>query len=331
MPYGRSYRRKSTRRARPYRRSSAKKGPAVYRTKRVALAKRSSLMRVVKQQKYLTRQSQGRLQMSYQCLNWNILPTELVKTVTDIQNHWILVQGIQAGTPIYSPQVAAVGPPVTLTLGKPGDWVECINPAVKLNGIYDTYDQLKYWSNSLGVQATYCHYSTDYCFNFFAKDCTGWLQIDLIEYRKQINTSVGTNDTYVLPQTALGMINCAQGANDQYRDNPYLFSRKRLCRRYFNTAKPDVGGHYIGTHPNFSIKLRIKNPKHKKLVRLRADSGLPVATTLPKTNWDTISRTVQRWLCVSSTIENEQSTKDANLTYDCYRTNHWRDMLGSVS
>ncbi len=154
----------------------------------------------------------------------------------------------------------------------------------------------------------------------------------MIEYRKQINTSTGTNDTYVLPQTSIGMINCAQGANDQYRDNPFLFKRTRLKRRYFNCASPGSGGHYLGTNPNFSIKLRIKNPKHKKLIRLRGEAGATSpGVLLPKTNWDTIDRTVQRWLCVSSTIENDASTASANLTYDCYRTNYWRDMLGSVS
>lgn len=273
--------------------------------------------------------------MSYQCLGFTEVPTPLSKTVTDVQNHWILVQGIQVATPIYSPQQAAPGPPVTLTLGKPAAWQTCINPAVKLNQIYDQYDQLKYWSNSLGVQPVYAHYSSDYCFNFYAKQCTGWLQIDLVEYVKQINTSTGTNDTYVLPQTSIGMINCAQGANDQFRDNPFLFRRRRLVRRYFNTTAAGgagSGGHFLGTNPNFSIRLKIKNPKHKKLVRLRGDSGATQpGGLLPKTNWDTIDRNVQRWLCISSTIENDQSTKDANLSYDCYRTNYWRDMLGSVS
>lgn len=328
MPFnGRTYR-KSTRRARPYRRRAAAKGPAVYRKKRIPLAKRSTLMRLKRQVAYNTRQAQGRLQLQYQCLTFLDDPASS-NQVTDVQNHYILVQGIQQGTPIYSPKQAAPGPPVTLTLAKPGSWERCINPAVKLNGIYDEFDQLKYWPNNLGVQSVYVHYSSDYVFNFYAKSCTGWLQIDMIEPRKVINTSAGTNDTYVLPACSIGMINCAQGANDQYRDNPWLFKRRRLVRRYFNTVKGPTDGHFLGTNPNFSVRLRVKNPKHKKLVRLRQDDS--TGSTLPKTNWDTIGRSVQRWLCISSTIEDGQSTPGANLTYNVFRTNVFRDMIGSVS
>lgn len=327
----------SRRPARPsYRRPAratrpASKGPAVTVRRRVPLAKRSSLTRLSRQVRYNTQQAQGRLQLSYQCIDW-AGATSTHRGVTDVQNHYILVQGIQAGTPVYSPTEAAPGPPITLTVTKIGSWVECENPAVKLNSLYSKYDQLKYYSNALGVQPVYVHYSSDYCFNFFAKDCTGWLEVAMITYRKQTSYTSTAGDNYVLPGGTIGMINTCQGANDQTLVNPYLFKRKVLARKYFNTAAAGTAGHYLGTQPNLSLRLRVKNPKHMKMCRLRANELYdPTAATLPKTDWDTIDRNVQRWLQISSTIEDHANTADAGITYQGYRLNKHRDQLGSVS
>lgn len=336
MPmYGRSTHRKPTRARRTYRRPAAKKGPAVYRRKRIPLAKRSTLMRLKRQVAFNTRQAQGRRQLSYQCLKFTELPTVTSRAVTDVQTHMFVVQGIQAGTPVYAPVVASGGPPPTpyiISVQKIAAWENCQNPAIKLNSAYTSYDQLKYFTNNLGVQPVYCHYSSDYCFNFLAKDCVGWIEISMVEYRRQTTPGGTPNDQFVLPSAALSMINLAQGSNDQYMANPYYFKRRRLVRKYFNTAAHGPAGHTIGTQPNFSVRLKIKNPKFHKLVRLRANEMLtPAPATLPKTDWDTIGRNVQRWLQVSCTIEDTANTSSAGITYECYRLNDFRDMIGSVN
>ena len=285
-------------------------------------------MRLSRQVRYNTKQSQGKLQMSYQTIRWVGPPAPATgRLVSDVQNHWILVQGIQANTPIWSPQEAT---PTTLVVAKPGSWVTAPHPSTVLNVAYKEFDQLQFFANSLGVQAVYTHYSSDYLFNFFAKDCTGWVQIDMLEYRRDYNIAVGGTTDFNLPETSVGMTHCAQGANTQYRDNPFLFKRTRLARKYFNTSAASTAGHYLGTNPNFSIRLRIKNPKHKKLVRLRAATGVTGGLP-PITDGDTISKNVQRWLCVSTTLEDAQSSANNNVSYDVYRTNYWRDATGSVS
>ena len=328
MAYGPS-RRKPAGRRRTYRRAAAKKGPSVTVKRRIPLAKRSTLMRLAKQVRYNTKQAQGRLQMSYQQLAWIAAP-ESEQYLDDIQCHLMLLPAIQAGSKVQSNALATA---TTITRTSPGSWREMVNPATTLNSLYAEFDQLLFWKNNLGVQANYVLYQSMYTFNFYAKSCTGWIQIDKLSYNRnyQGGGSAPNVTDYNLPSASIGLTHLCQGVNKQYRMNPFLFKRKRILRKYFNTTKPPSDGHFLGTNPNFSVNLKFKPPRGKKLIRLRQLDGSATAPALPTTDDKTISKGCQEWLLISCSLENADSTGDHHVRYDAYRTVVYRDMLGSVS
>lgn len=327
MPYSR----RPKRPRRPVRATKmAVRGPAVTVKRRVPLARRSALMKLGRQVRFNTRQAQGKLQKSYQQISWSDLPLG-EKYVNDIQCHLILLPGIQEGTKVSSNSLATAS---TITRTSPGAWRKVPAPATVLNPLYSEFDQLLFYPNSLGAQSTFTLYNSAYTFNFFAKSCTGWIQIDKLSYRRnyQGGGSAPNVTDYNLPSASIGLINMAQGSEPTYQMNPQLFKRTRVARRYFNTVKPPTDGHYLGTNPNWSINLNFKPPRGKKLIRLRQlDTTLGSGATLPTTDDKTISKGCQEWLLITSSLKNADTTSGAHVAYEAFRTVTWRDAIGSNS
>lgn len=274
--------------------------------------------------------AQGQLQKSYQHISWSDLPPG-ESYVNAIQCHLILLPGIQENTKVYSNSLATA---TTITRTQPGAWRTMPAPATAINPLYAEFDQLLFYKNSLGVQSKFTLYKSRYCFNFFFKSCTGWVQIDKLSYRRnyQGGGSAPNVTDYNLPGASIGLINMCQGDVSQYAMNPQLFRRKRLVRRYFNTVKPPTDGHYLGTNPNLSINLSFTPGRGKKLIRLRQlDTTLGTGATLPTTDDKTISKGCQEWLLISSSLKQADTTSGAHVSYQCYRTVTWRDGIGANS
>lgn len=336
--YGKSPMRRPSRKSRRSSRRNSKAAVSFKKTVRVPLATKGQLARLSKQVRYNTSQSFGDLQKSQQRLIFATGESYLRGTISVQTPHIILHQAIQNNTPIHSLLYTVGVPPLgdTLTTNLPARWQNYVldqvvnnNPVINNSGVIgtvsdtfiDNFDQLRQWPVALGVQSKFVHYKSLYTFNFLAKSCQGYYQIDLVTPRRSLQPSLST--TYTLPDGAAGFCGMCPGTNAEYLPNPTYFKRKRLARGYFNTANTDGE---LKTNPNFCVKLMVKNSRGRKLiVASQLDQTAPPPVISPAE----IPLHQQMWIIVSSSIQQSAQTAASNLSYQCVRTNWWRDYLGS--
>lgn len=336
--YGKSTMRRRSGKSRRSSRRRSKAAVSFKKTVRVPLATKGQLARLSKQVRYNTSQAFGELQKNQQRLIFATGESYLRGTISVQTPHLILHQALQNNTPIHSLLYTVGVPPAgdSLTTNLPARWQNYIldqvvnnNPVLNGSGILgtcsatviDNFDQLRQWPVAAGVQSKFVHYKSLYTFNFLAKSCTGYYQIDLITPRRSLLPATST--TYSLPDGAAGFCGMCPGTNSEYLPNPTYYKRRRLARGYFNTSAVDG---QLKTNPNFCVKLLVKNSRGKKLIvasqlDLAAPSGVISPAEIPLHQ--------HMWIVVSSSIQQSAQTVQSNLSYQCVRTNWWRDYLGS--
>lgn len=336
MPFGYGTKKRKPTTRRP--RRAARRKPVVAvktRPRRVAVATKKDLYRLAKQVKRNTSQALGDFQKSTQNIRWDG-SAEANRWITVQTPHAIFHQGIQEGSPLYGLRVTAGGPGVldTLTSMTPGRWSSCDLHDVAGTqfdaGALQVYDNQRQYASSLGVQSKYVHYSTSYCFNFVAVNCTGYYSIDMICPRNasrpiRAGTAGAEETIYNVANGLQGLIGLNHGSAVPYHPNPNYFMRKTLAKGYFNTAfDPNLS--QLKTNPNFNVKIHVKNAPGKKMII--AAQNDPLSTQEFIITPGEVPTNKQIWLIVSSSIEQAQSTANNHLKYSCTKVSRWRDYLG---
>jgi len=324
MPYyGRKGRRTTYRRRPTGKRNYRKKTRvAVKKTVRIPLATRRQVWKLSKQVRYNTRQALGDLQKNHQRFvntgpvpHWPSLQTPVA----------IFHQGLQNLSSVFGLAYVQNTPPVldTLTPGIVGAWQD-MDLNVALGGNFGTtqqdHDQLKTYASSYGVQSKFVHYHSMYTFSFTAVQAVGYVQIDLIETRRNYTRTLANELT--VREGLAGFAAMCKGGPDLYCPNPSMYKKRMLYRHYFNTALTDDQLH---TNPNAVCTLMVKNPFGKKLI-LTTQNDLSITPGVIEPSEVPLRQ--QMWLIVSCSIPASQISPTSHIKWHCTKQNIWRDWLG---
>ena len=212
----------------------------------------------------------------------------------------------------------------TLNPGVIGAW-QNMDLNVALGGNFGTtqndHDQLRTYASSYGVQSKFVHYKSLYTFSFEAVNATGYIQIDLIQSRRNYTRTLSNELT--VREGLAGFAAMCKGGPDLYNCNPSYFSKRMLYRHYFNTGGTDDQLH---TNPNAVCTLMVKNPYGKKLILTTQNDLAPTPSVIEPSE---VPLKQQMWLIISCSIPGSQINPGSHIKWHCTKQNWWRDYLGA--
>lgn len=250
------------------------------------------------------------------------LPSQQLGRVSANYPICFLHQAIDENTPIWQVDTDAITG--AFIVSQTGAWVNQPFPLATVDPTSIKFDQLKYTTNSLGVQPGYLHMSTSYEFLFTAVNWTGWVEVCQVTqaktYARQGNPIV---DDFQMPSGLCGFVNSALGTGGlQYSPAPWMYRTKVLKRMYFNTSITAVSD-LIHTNNQRSFRVILKNDKFRS--HIRAQKAL--TNPNPITNPD-IPFNQQDYILIRASNPARQ-TADSHCAINCVRCPVWRDSVGS--
>lgn len=310
------------------------------------------IMSNMKQLRDIKKRFYGQVQYSRQFCQFSPNPTGTIpySRVSTYQPICWLHQAIDADASVYGITVTrnAPAPPTlpqitALTNATIGSWVAQVFPydALGIGNAQSGTNQLKYWSNALGVQNKFYHHYTDYTIEIESVGARGYVDLLMITPTKAwIRRSQQTKDTQ-LPSGIVGFTNLCAGSNNQWAVNPSYYNVKRVRRVYLNNLKDEYAGaqttgRSLQTNPTRLIQYRFYNPAYKRVISA-PQSEVPTSEI---TDYTDVGIKQQVWFMLSCSQESANTDKivsgasqgrDANnhIKVKMFKKNCWRDYIGA--
>ncbi len=305
-----SKRSKSKRRSRPRRPVLAVRTAS----KRVAVARRSTVMKLSKQVRALRIAKYGSPQVQRQSLR-NIIGGNLTFAVSTTRPAAFCLEAISTGNQLY--QCAQDGA-LLYTAPAVATFIQQIFPGTAANVANAKFDlQINRNAKSQGVASTYLYKGSSIDVQLFASNFNGWFHCYKVTPRASVTRI--TDQERRLPFALPCFIHMGGGGDSQYDQTSQFFSIKKVWSKYFNTLA-GVGTQHLVYTNNLAYR-RIWCPA-SKLIRGTDIAGVNLVSD------EDIATRKQQWLVFTAT-SNDPPAQDRILRVQLQRSVHWRDSVGS--